>query len=313
MGKMKTLLHLIRHDPRKIHAALAQNFSRSKLSHGMSDKAYLSYMYKVAFGKKPNLEEPKTFNEKLQWLKLYNRNPEYSKLVDKCDVKPYIADSIGEQYVIPTLGVWDRFEEIDFDALPNQFVLKCTHDSGSVVICRDKSTFDVEKARERLTAKLKNDLFWHGREWPYKNLKPRILAEQYMEDEKTAELRDYKFFCFDGEVKALFIATDRQKEGEEVKFDFFDPDFQWMPVKQGHPNAKVHPEKPMCFEEMKELAAKLSVGMPHVRVDFYEVNGRVYFGELTFFHFCGLVPFCPEEWDTTFGSWIRLPEKQTKG
>ena len=307
MGKIKTMLRLITDDRQKLKEAIAQNFSGLRISHLISDKAYLKYLYKAAFGKKLNLDDPVTFSEKLQWLKLYDRNPEYCKLVDKYEVKRYIAEIIGEQYIIPTLGVWDRSEDIDFDTLPEQFVLKCTHDSGSVIVCRDKSTFDMEKARGFLKKKLKTNPFWYGREWPYKNLKPRILAEAYMEDEKTAELRDYKFFCFNGEVKALFIATDRQKAGEEVKFDFFDPDFNWLPFKQRHPNASVHPEKPVCFEEMKKLAVRISAGIPHVRVDFYEVNGRIYFGEMTFFHFCGMVPFDPEEWDAIFGEWLRLP------
>ena len=156
---------------------------------------------------------------------------------------------------------------------------------------------------------MNRNFYWWEREWPYKSVKPRIIAEQYMEDAATAELRDYKFFCFNGEVKALFIATERQKEGEEVKFDFFDADFNHLPVRQGHPNAQIAPEKPVTFAEMKRLATKLSEGIPHVRVDFYEVNGKIYFGELTFYHFGGAVPFEPSEWDKTFGDWITLPAK----
>lgn len=307
MGKIKTFLRVLKNDPKSIKRLFVANLSKTKISHLIPDKAFLKMQYKSIFGKKLDLKNPKTFNEKLQWLKLYDRNPEYCRLVDKCDVKDYIAETIGEQYVIPTLGVWDRFEDIDFDSLPNQFVLKCTHDSGSTVICRDKACFDVEVARRKLSRRLGKNLFWHGREWPYKNIKPRILAEAYMEDAKTLELRDYKFFCFDGEVKALFIATDRQKEDEEVKFDFFAPDFNWLPFKQGHPNASVKPERPEHFEEMKMLATKLSSGMPHVRVDFYEANGKVYFGEMTFFHFCGLVPFEPRDWDLKLGEYIKLP------
>lgn len=312
MGKIKTLIHLLKNDRKGIRAAIANHVSRAGISHVLSDKAYLKYMHRALIGQKLNLNAPRTFNEKLQWLKLYNRNPAYCKLVDKHEVKEYIAKTIGEQYVIPTLGVWENFEDINFDELPDQFVLKCTHDSGSVVICRDKSTFDIEKARKKLNKKLKMNLYWHGREWPYKNVKPRIIAEQYMEDTKTAELRDYKFFCFDGEAKALFIATERQKAGEEVKFDFFDMDFNHLPVRQGHPNAPVCPEKPEMFDEMRVLAEQLSKGIPQVRVDFYEANGKVYFGELTFFHFCGLVPFDPPEWDTIFGDWITLPNKKTR-
>ncbi len=310
MGKLKTLGRILKEDRGALGKAIASNISTSRLSHILSDKAYVKLIYRLYIGKKLNLKDPKTFNEKLQWLKLYDRKPEYTRMVDKYEAKRYVAELIGEEYIIPTLGVWDRVEDIDFDTLPEQFVLKCTHDSGSVVICRDKSNFDAKKAMELLEKKLKSNLFWHGREWPYKNLNPRIIAEEYMEDKKTAELRDYKFFCFNGEVKALFVAVDRQKSGEEVKFDFFDSDFNWLPFKQGHPHASVRLEKPVCFEEMKNLASKLSAGIPHVRVDFYEVNGKIYFGEMTFFHFCGIIPFEPEEWDYKFGEWIKLPQQK---
>lgn len=275
----------------------------------LSDERSLRWLFKIRMGKKLNLDNPQTFSEKLQWLKLYDRKPIYTTMVDKHAVKQYVAKQIGEEYIIPTLGVWNNFDEIDFDALPNQFVLKCTHDSGGLVICRDKNKLDKEAAKAKINASLRQNFYYHTREWPYKNVKPRIIAEAYMEDSKTAELRDYKFFCFDGVVKALFVATERQKAGEEVKFDFFDPDYNHLPFCQGHPNAKILPEKPEKLEEMKRLAATLSKGIPQVRVDFYEVDGKVYFGELTFSHFAGMVPFEPEEWDYTFGTWIQLPEK----
>lgn len=275
----------------------------------LSDKTFLTLNYRLAFGRWPNVENPQSFNEKLLWLKLYDRRKEYSQLVDKYEVKKYVANLIGEQYLIPTLRIWDSVEEIDIEGLPDQFVLKCTHDSGSVVICKDKTRFDFQQAVRKLKKKYHKNLYNWAREWVYKNVKPRVIAEQYMEDSKTSELRDYKFFCFDGVVKAMFVATERQKVGEEVKFDFFDPDFNHLPFRQGHPNAKTPPEKPENLEEMKRLAATLSKGIPQVRVDFYEVDGKVYFGELTFSHFAGMVPFNPEEWDYTFGSWIQLPEK----
>jgi len=227
--------------------------------------------------------------------------------VDKFDVKKYVADRIGEEYIIPTYGVWDSFDEIDFDKLPDQFVLKCTHDSGGLVIVRDKSALDKTKARRKIEKCLKRNFYYLGREWPYKDVKPRIIAEAYMEDETTAELRDYKFFTFNGVPKVLFVASERQKEGEETKFDFFDMDYNHLPVCNGHPNASVPPKKPETFEKMRELAEKLSEGIPHLRVDFYEVNGKIYFGELTFYHWSGMVPFEPEEWDYTFGSWLELP------
>ena len=185
MSSIKTAWRLLTTDRRTFKVGVAQKLSRSKLSHLISDKAFLKFQYKAHFGEKLNLKNPKTFNEKLQWLKLYDRNPEYVKLVDKYEVKNYIAEKIGEEYVIPTLGVWERFEDIDFDRLPNQFVLKCTHDSGSVVLCRDKVTFDMEAARRKITRKLNSNLFWHGREWPYKNVKPRIIAEAFLQDSKV--------------------------------------------------------------------------------------------------------------------------------
>lgn len=275
----------------------------------LDDKAYLSRMFRARMGYDINWENPVSFNEKLQWLKVNDRKPIYSSMVDKYEAKEYVANKIGEQYIIPTLGVWNSFEEIDFESLPNQFVLKCTHDSGGLVICRDKRNLNFSTANKRITKSLKRNFFYYGREWPYKNVKPRIIAEQYMEDTTTAELRDYKFFCFNGVAKALFIASDRQKQGEETKFDFFDMDFKHLPFTNGHPNADVLPAKPEKFEEMRVLAEKLSQNIPHLRVDFYEVNGRVYFGELTFSHWSGMVPFKPEEWDKNFGDWIKLPEK----
>ncbi len=275
----------------------------------LPDKWAISVDYYRAFGKLPNFKNPKTYNEKLQWLKLYDRKPIYTTIVDKHAVKQYVAERIGEQYIIPTLGVWESFDEIDFNALPNQFVLKCTHDCGGLVICKDKGKLDKLAAKKKLEQCLRRNYYWNMREWPYKNVKPQIIAEQYMEDPTTQDLRDYKFFCFDGEVKALFIATDRQTQGEETKFDFFDMAYNHLDFRNGHPNARNLPQKPVCFEQMQQLAAKLSEGIPHVRVDFYEVNGNVYFGEMTLFHWSGLVPFQPEEWDYTFGSWLTLPEE----
>lgn len=274
------------------------------------DKMYLHIKYYCRMGKRLNLKNPQTFNEKLQWLKLYGRRPIDTTLSDKYAVKEYISKTIGPQYVIPLLGVWDKFEDIDFDQLPNQFVLKCTHDSGGVVICKDKTSFNIESAKIVINRGMKHNFYVYSRERAYRDIPRRIIAEEYREDAKTKELRDYKFFCFDGEPKALFIASDRQIDGEETKFDFFDMDYNHLPFTNGHPNAKILPERPQCFEEMKALAAKLSEGIPHVRVDFYEVNGQVYFGEMTYSHWGGMTPFEPEEWDYKFGSWIKLPAKR---
>lgn len=279
------------------------------LYRNMDDKKYLEKKFAVKNGYPLNLSNPKTFNEKIQWLKLYDRRDIYTIMVDKYAAKSYASQRIGDEYIIPTLGVWERPEDIDFSILPNQFVLKVTHDSGGLVICKDKRSIDVDEIRTKMRVSLSRDYYIIHREWPYKNVPKRIIAEKYMEDNQTQELRDYKFFCFSGEPKALYIAQDRQKD-EETKFDFFDMDFQHLPFTNGHPNASVLPLKPINFELMKELARKLSENIPQVRVDFYEVNGKVYFGELTLSHMSGLAPFDPFEWDEIFGSWITLPEKK---
>ena len=274
----------------------------------MSDEEFLRRKFYAKMGRKPDLDHPKTYNEKLTWMKLYYRNPQFPILADKYRVRQFVGEKIGEEYVIPMYGVWDSFDEIDFDALPDRFVLKCTHDSGGLSICRDKSGFDRKAAEAKINRSLRRNYFYVGREWQYKDIKPRIIAEQYLEDKKTGELRDYKYFCFDGVVKAMFIATQRQSS-KSTTFDFYDENFRHLDVRQGHPNAAVIPEKPAEFELMKTLAEKLSEGIPHVRVDFYEVNGKVYFGEMTFFHFDGSTPFDPPEWDLTFGNWLKLPER----
>lgn len=273
----------------------------------MDDEAYLKRKYKACMGKEIHLDSPQTFNEKLQWLKLHDRKPEYTTMVDKYAVKMYVADIIGEKYIIPTLGVWNHFDEIDFDKLPNQFVLKCTHDSGGIVICKDKNKLDLKSAKKKIEKSLKQNYYWSGREWPYKDVKPRIIAEEYMIDESGYELKDYKFFCFNGEPKMMFIATDR---GLDTKFDFYDMEFNHLPFTNGHPNANKQIKKPKNYSTMLALSAKLSFGIPHVRVDFYNINGKIYFGELTFFHWSGLVPFEPEEWDYKLGSWLKLPERK---
>ena len=277
----------------------------------MNDETYIKTAFKICMGKELNLDNPQTFSEKLQWIKLYDRNPLYTKLVDKYEVKAIVERKIGKEYLIPTLGIWEKFDEIDFEKLPNQFVLKCTHDSGGLIICKDKSKLDINKARKLINKCLRHSYFWGDREWPYKNVPPRIIAETYMEDSKTAELRDYKFFCFDGQVKALFIATNRSKGAHETKFDFFDENFNHLPFTNGHPNADVKPEKPSCFEEMKQIAASLSKGIPHVRVDLYEVDGKVYFGEMTFTSYGAIMDFYTDEFLKRCGSMIKLP-KATK-
>lgn len=272
------------------------------------DELYVKMDYFFAFHKKLDLKNPKTFNEKLQWLKLNNRHIEYSELVDKYTAKQYVARIVGDDYIIPTLGIYESFDEIDFDNLPRQFVMKCTHDSGGVVVCKEKNKLDLSQASKKINNGLRKNCFWATREYPYKSVKPRIIIEQYLEDESGYELKDYKFFCFNGEPKFLFVATDRGLEKEETKFDFFDLEWNHLPFTNGHPNSKQKICKPQNFAVMIELSRKLSQGFPHVRVDLYNVNGRIYFGELTFFHWSGLTPFVPEEWDYRFGEFLHLPK-----
>lgn len=281
---------------------------RGLLGHVPAEK-FLKRLYRTRMGRELDLEAPKTYTEKLQWLKLYDHRPEYTVMVDKYEAKKYVAEKIGPEYVIPLLGVWDRAEDIDFDALPERFVLKTTHDSGSYVVCKDKSRLDIPAVRRRMAKFLKRKYYDCNREWPYKHVKPRIIAEEYMEDSRFGELRDYKFFTFGGVPKVLYIAQGRGR-GEPTVADFFDMEFHHLPFTIDHDMAEVPPEKPENFERMKALAESLSEGTPQLRVDFYEVDGRVYFGEMTFFHCSGTEAFHPEEWDRKFGDWVRLPPKK---
>lgn len=282
----------------------------------LSDETCLRFRYYTKFLEWPNFDNPRKFNEKMQWLKLYNHRPEYVKLVDKYEVKKYVSGAIGEQYVIPTLGVWEQFDDIDFDLLPNQFVLKCTHDSGSVMVVRDKSKFDKGKAKEYFDKALKENYFWAGREWYYKNIKPRIIAEEYVEDNQTEVNKNgekclsvYKFFSFNGEPK--IIQTIKNDKTSFRTIDYFNLDWERLPFRQQYPTSEIPVNKPQKLQEMIELVRKLSAGIHFVRVDLYEVNGDIKFSEFTFFSDAGYAQFYPTEWDTILGSWIKLPEEKT--
>lgn len=274
-----------------------------RFSNYIPDELYLKIAYKSVMGKKLNLDNPKTFNEKLQWLKINNRNPEYTTMVDKYAVKKYIADKIGPEYIIPTLGVWDKFDEIDFKSLPNQFVLKCTHDSGGLVVCQDKAKLDMAAARKKIEKSLSNNFYYMGREWPYKNVPHRIIAEQYMAD----DLRDYKLFCFNGVPRMTLVCSERfTKDG--LKEDFYDEAWSHLNVqKPEHGNAIFPIERSKQYELMKDFAVKLSEKMPFARIDFYEINETVYFGEITFYSADEFEGFKPEEWDLNLGEWVKLP------
>lgn len=274
----------------------------------LPDKMYLQLFYFATTRKFINFKNPKGFNEKIQWLKVNDRRPEYTQLVDKLAVRDHISKVLGEEYLFPLLGKWESFDDIDFNTLPEQFVMKCNHDSGSTKVIKSKSSLTAEELNEMklfYTERLKQDFYYAGREYPYKGIKPYIIAEQLMIDETAPEksIEDYKFFCFDGEPKMMFVATDR---ATDCKFDFYDMDFNHLDIFNIHPNTDKLIQKPEKFDEMKDLAAKLSQGMRQVRIDLYELNGKIYFGEYTFFHGGGFQLFQPPEWEQKLGDWIDI-------
>lgn len=270
------------------------------------DALFLKRKYQLIVGKKLDLKNPISYNEKLQWLKLYDRKPMYTKLVDKYEVRKYISESLGKEYLIPLLGVYDSFDEIDFDALPNHFVLKPNHTSGNVYICKDKSKIDYVKLKKEINKWLKRRYYWVHREWPYKNVKPKIICEKYMVDESGTELKDYKFMCFNGKAKCSFVCLNRNLQ-TGLNVDFYDMNWNPMPFERHYPNSGTIIAKPKNYDKMVEFAEKLSKDIPFVRVDFYEVNGQIYFGELTFYPGSGFEEFTPETYDELLGSWIKLP------
>lgn len=276
----------------------------------ISDETYLKILYKVKMNKELNLENPQTFSEKIQWLKLYNRNPKYTKMVDKYEAKKYVANIIGEEYIIPTIGIYNNFEEIVFDKLPNQFVIKCTHDSDSIIICKDKNNLSIENAKEKINGCLKNNFYLKAREWVYKNIKPRIIIEKYMATEKQPELIDYKFFCFNGKPQFIYV-SEALSNHEMAKISFADMNYKMTEFHRKDYNPfKVLPPKPKNFEKMKELAEKLSKNIPFLRVDFYEIEDKIFFGELTFSPCAGYIPFDPEEYDKILGDMLDLPKEK---
>lgn len=282
-----------------------------KLTRILPDKLYLQIMYFKHFHKFINFKNPISFNEKLQWLKIYDRKPEYTTMVDKHLAKEYVASKIGREYIIPTLGVWEKAEDIDFDALPNQFVLKCNNDSGGIVICKDKSKLNKEEAIRLLSSRLNNNGFWYGREWPYKNVKPYILAEKYMEDMTTGEkhkdgLTDYKVHVFNGRPRFILVCKDRYGKNGMTETFFTD---HWEKMNMRRTNQSDSLElipKPAELEQMLNLATVLADNMPFLRVDFYVVNHKLYFGELTFYPASGFKAFEPQIWDRQLGDYLTL-------
>ena len=271
------------------------------------DKKHLELLGELRMDKKINIDNPQTFNEKLQWLKLYDRNPEYTKMVDKYEAKKYVASIIGEEYIIPTIGTYDNFDEINFNELPNQFVMKCTHDSGGNIICKDKSKLNFSIAKEKIEKCLKRNFYNYSKEWPYKNVKPRIIIEEYMNNFNENELKDYKLFCFNGMVKIILVCSDRRTELKET---WFDVNWNYINLEEGGHKSDSDIEKPKNLELMVKLAEKLSIDVPFVRIDFYEIEEKVYFGEITFFPASGFEKFNPEKYDKILGDMLELPKEK---
>lgn len=272
------------------------------ISRFIPDPFYIKRKFRRTMGYSLNLNNPKTFNEKLQWLKIYNKNPKYTMMVDKYTAKKYVANTIGQEYIISTIGIWEKFKNIDFDLLPAQFVLKCTHDSGGLVICQNKDKLDISATKKKIERSLRNNYYWSGREWPYKDVKPRIIAEKYIGD----NLRDYKLFCFNGIPRITLVCSERFMSSG-LKEDFYDESWNHLDIQRpNHGNATSPIQRPNQYELMKILAAELSRDIPFVRIDFYEINGKVYFGEMTFYPASGFEGFIPEEWDMKLGEWLKL-------
>lgn len=282
----------------------------ARLCKNMDDESYLKWLYRLSMGRKLNLDNPKRLSEKLQWLKLYNHNPYYTKCVDKYEVKKIVADKIGDEYVVPLLGVWNSFDEINFDKLPNQFVLKTTHDSGSVFVCKNKATFDKEAAKNKIGFSLNNDFYKGGREWPYKNVKRRIIAEKYIDSLGHEDSVEYKITCMNGKVKFVTFCKGPAHQDLSVRTnDHFDRNFNRLNFYVYYKNSNYPYEKPKTWDQMIDISEKLSEDIPYVRIDFYNVNNHIYFGEMTFFTWSGFLKFYPDEWDEKLGSWLTLPEK----
>ena len=279
----------------------------NQLAPFISDERFVKWKYYLNFRKKLNLNNPKTFNEKLQWLKLYDRHEEYTQMVDKFEAKKYVASIIGDEFIIPTLGVYDSFDEINFDELPNQFVMKCTHNSGGIIICRDKTLLDIAHARKQITKWLKKNPYWGNREFPYKNVRPRVIIEKYMEQENGESLRDYKVLCFHGKAKLIELHRFRYTENQTQ--DFYDVNWNKTSISQGGgfiDKSSILFPRPKNLEKMLKLSELLTKDMIHCRVDWYNIEGILYFGELTFFDGSGLDPFDDEKDDLLLGSWIKI-------
>ena len=272
----------------------------------LPDRIYLKKLYKKRTGEDLRLNPPMNFTEKINWLKLYDRNPLYTVMVDKYRVRKYISEKIGEEYLVPLIDTWSSVEEIDFEQLPKEFVLKCNHDNG-IIACNDKTKLNIEKVKKELQFHLNRDYYKKAREWPYKNVERKIICERFMKNTNGESLVDYKLFCFNGKAKFVMLNSNRFGVGQ-LKTDIYDMEWKHMDMQDGsYPMAGDVFDKPDCLDEMRVIAEKLSEGIPFIRVDFNYWNGKLYFGELTFYHSAGLEFFQPKKWNDILGKWLELP------
>lgn len=306
MVSINRIFYHLFHNPTKFCDSIVYRYFQ-----WLPDKWYLSLRYRFNMGRWIDWSNPSAFTEKIQWLKIYNRKPEYTTLVDKYAVKKYVANIIGKEYIIPTLGVWNNPEDIVWDSLPNQFVLKTTHGGGGggVVICKDKATFNKEEAKTKLSKSLKSDIYSNFREWPYKNVPKRIIAEKFLTLEKNPasnDLPDYKFFCFTGKVRFFKVDFGRFVE-HHANYYTTEGELLDFGEKGLEPDPNYPIELPNNLNMMISLAERLSENEPFLRVDFYNVKGKIYFGELTFYPASGMLPWTADECDYRLGNMMTLP------
>lgn len=287
-----------------VRPAYVAEFIMWKTASLWPDKLYISVLYRIKFKQMLNWKNPQTFNEKLNWIKLYHREHRFTTMADKYEVKKYVANIIGEEYIVPNYGVWDNYDNIPFDRLPKQFVMKMTHDSFGAIVCRDKYQFDHARAKIAVKSSVERNWYPFNREWVYKDIKPRIIIDKFLDDYSGHELRDYKFWCFDGEPKVMYLTN----KASCVFENFYDMDFKPLDIDHGFKRHNPEFDKPEEFELMKQLARKLSKDIPFVRIDFFYVENKVYFGEYTFYDWGGMKPFRDLKWDIILGSWIKLPQ-----
>ena len=305
------------HNPRLVYLALTSK----GLTKWVPDRTHLCLTYRAKLGSWPDLDSPETFTEKMQWLKLHDRNPAYTTMVDKYCAKDFIASRVGPEYIVKSLAVWSSADDIDPSGLPEKFVLKTNHDCGGVLICTDKDCFDLDDAKAFFRRHLKRNYFYGCREWPYKNVKPVVFAEEFLEsegdnahdeDDNWEGIDEFDFFCFDGEPRLISYCHGDKNDSEKRYNDFYDTEWNLLPLTMGYASSEETIPAPKQLSEMLELSRKLSEGVPFLRVDLFICKGQVLVGELTFYPWGGFMPFGPAETEGTLGEMVSLPLRENE-